>query len=120
MKKVLLLLMVTCGIYQVRAQQSLQHKPADSLSKMPDLYFNPKSFNQFQMYQPKLNFNEALTKANISNVDHMPLVVLNGNSKMPVVKLGGYYTMPVKKIGTEEVIPVNESALFGLPTFKTP
>jgi len=120
MKKIILLFILITGAYQLLAQQSLPLKPADSLLNNPDKYFNIKPGDQFLLFQPGLNLNEILSKVNISEVDHMPVIALAGNSKMPVAKIGGYYTMPVKRIGSEEGSPGNESFLFGLPTFKTP
>jgi hypothetical protein len=120
MKKIILLFILIIGACQLRAQQSLLLKPADSLLNNPDKYFNIKPSNQFQLFQPWLNLSESLSKVNISAVDHMPAIALAYNAKMPVAKIGGYYTMPAKKIGSEDALPGNESFLFGLPTFKTP
>jgi len=120
MKKLLLLFILIIGACQLRAQQSLLLKPADSLSNNMDKYLKIKPGDQFQLFQPMLNLSESLSKVNIGSVDSMPIIALAGNSKMPVAKIGGYYTMPVKKIGSEDASPGNENFLFGLPMFKTP
>jgi hypothetical protein len=120
MKKIILLFALISGVYQLKAQQSLLLKPADSLLSSPDKYLEIKPGDQFHLFQPNLNLNEILSKVNISTVDHMPVIALADNSKMPVAKIGGYYTMPVKRIGSEDASPGNENFLFGLPTFKTP
>jgi hypothetical protein len=117
MKKTILLFILISAACQLRAQQSLQVKPADSLSNN---FFKLKPGDRFQLFQPNLNLNEILSKVNISAVDQMPVIALADNSKMPVAKIGGYYTMPVKRIGSEDASPGNENFLFGLPTFKTP
>jgi hypothetical protein len=111
--------MIICTC-QLRAQQSLLLKPADSLLNNLDKYLKIKPGGQFQLFQPNLNLNETLSKVNISAVDHMLVIALAGDSKMPVAKIGGYYTMPVKRIGSEDALPGNENFIFGLPTFKTP
>ena len=117
MKKIILLFILINGACQLRAQQSLPLKPADSLSNSLDKYLK---IMPGDLFQPKLNPGEVLGKVNISAVDHMPVIALADNSKMPVAKIGGYYTMPVKRIGSEEASPGNENFLFGLPMFKTP
>lgn len=120
MKKIIVLFILISGACQLRAQQSLQLKPADSLLNNLDKHLKKKPGDQFLLFQSGLNLNESLSKINISTVDQMPVIALNGDSKMLVVKIGGYYTMPVKRIGNEDTSPGNENFLFGLPTFKTP
>jgi len=124
MKKALLIFLLMAAICQVKAQQFFPVKPADSLSNSILDKLTLKHSDQFKLFQPNSGLYQPLTfaatKNTVSNVDHMPIAVLTGNSKMPVVKLGGYYTMPVKKIGSEEVIPVPENAPLGLPTFSKP
>lgn len=115
MKKVLLGLLLVGGVHQLRAQQLAPANPSDSLLKK--LLITPTPFQPFKPLD-KMDLNKLLV-ASAPNIDHMPIAVLQGNSKIPVKKLGGYYTMPVKKIGSEEV-PGNLNGFPGLPTFKTP
>lgn len=123
MKKLILFALLAGGFCRVSAQQLIPVKPADSLLNSLNKKLNLKPANSLQLLQPPANYaaslNTFITK-NTANADHMPVVVLEGNSKMPVKKIGGYYTMPVKKIGSEEPPPLNQNLLPGLPTFKTP
>ena len=114
MKKVLLGLLLMGGVHQLRARQLAPANPSDSLLKK---LLKPAPFQPFKP-SDKINLNKLFVAAE-PNIDHMPIAVLQGNSKMPVKKPGGYYTMPVKKIGSEEV-PGNLNGFPGLPTFKTP
>jgi len=120
MKKVVLLFLMISGFHQLKAQQLFGVKPADSLSK---------SLNKSLLVTPDLtspllnftgNYQNNFAKNTTSPVDHMPIIVLNGNDKMPVVKLGGYYTMPVKKIGSGDQITVERNQYQFLPTFTKP
>jgi hypothetical protein len=115
MKKALLGLLLVGGVYQLKAQQFAPANPSDSLLKK--LFIKPAPL---QLFKPsdKINLNNLIVNAT-ANIDHMPVAVLEGNSKMPVKKIGGYYTMPVKKIGSGEA-PGNLNSFPGLPTFKTP
>lgn len=115
MKKVVLGLLLVCGVHQLKAQQLAPANPSDSLLKK--LLIKPTPFRSFKP-SDKMDLNKLLITA-VPNTDHMPIAVLQGNSKMPLKKIGGYYTMPVKKIGSEEV-PGNLNGFPGLPTFKTP
>jgi len=121
MKKKLLLLIFICGIYQLKAQDVLGVKPADSISNN---FFKVKPRSKLQLFNPQLNFNRALNNTTVnnllSNVDHMPVIALAGNSKMPIKKIGGYYTMPVKRMGSEGQLPGGQNFFPGMPVFKTP
>jgi hypothetical protein len=123
MKKLILIALLACGFGRLNAQQFTPVKPADSLLNSLNKKLNQNPGNSLQFLQPPANYNPKLSMLitnNTANIDHMPVVVLEGNSKMPVKKLGGYYTMPVKKIGSEDQSPVNRNFLPGLPTLKTP
>ena len=103
MKKILLLLGLAICFSQLKAQQFFQVKPVDSITHNLDKLLKITPVKPLQLVQPKLNlsqaFNNNLAAKLTTNIDHMPVAVLSGNSKMPVLKPGGYYTMPVKKIG---------------------
>ncbi|MFI5138035.1 MAG: hypothetical protein ACHQIM_09405 [Sphingobacteriales bacterium] len=120
MKKALILFLFISSIYQLKAQQLFRVNPAGSLSKNLNKSFLVKPDRTL----PLLNFNgnywNGLAKNTTSRVNHMPIIVLDGNDKMPVVKLGGYYTMPVKKIGSEDQITVERNQYQFLPTFTKP
>jgi hypothetical protein len=118
MKKTLLLFIPIAVASQLKAQQLFPAQPADSLLNK----FWVKPNNSFQSFQPNLNLNQPLSRAfvNISSIDHMPVVALNGNSKMPVVKLGGFYTMPVKRIDSDDQFPAGADLHPGSPVFKAP
>jgi hypothetical protein len=123
MKTLILFALLAVGFDRVNAQQLTPFKPADSLLNdlNKKLKLNPGT--SLLLLQPQANYNAMLNTFitnNTANTDHMPVVVLEGNSKMPVKKIGGYYTMPVKKIGSEDQSPVNRNFLPGLPTLKTP
>lgn len=124
MKKSLLFIFLMAAGYQLKAQQFFQVKPADSLTSQLLNQLTVKPNADFKLFKPNTNLYQPLMLASVdikkSNIDHMPIAVLAGNSKMPVIKLGGYYTMPVKKIGTEEVIIVTRPGLPGLPTLSKP
>ncbi|BAU51989.1 hypothetical protein [Mucilaginibacter gotjawali] len=124
MKKTLLIICFMAAGYHLKAQQFFQVKPADSLTNELLSQLKVKPDAALKLLQPNTAFYHPLMLAPVdvkkSNVDHMPIAVLAGNSKMPVVKLGGYYTMPVKKMGTEEVITVERPGLSGLPTLSKP
>ena len=124
MKKNLLIIFLMAAGYHLKAQQFFQVKPADSLTNELLNPLKVKPNTDFKLFKPNTSLYQPLAFAGInvkvSNVDHMPIVELAGDSKMPVVKIGGYYTMPVKKIGTEEVIPVERPGLPGLPTLNKP
>ena len=124
MKKIILLCIIIACACQLKAQQLFKVKPSDSLSNNPlEKYCKLKPNNTYQFALPLQNFNMVSANSivkNISPEDHMPIMVLGGDSKMPVAKLGGYYTMPVKKIGSEDTDVVVSKLLPGLPTFKTP
>ena len=120
MKKILLLLALVTGFSQLKAQQFFQVKPANNITYNLDKLLKINPVKPLQLVQPNLNlsqaFNNSLTDKLTTNIDHMPVAVLSGNSKMPVVKLGGYYTMPVKKIGSGELLQFGQ----GLQSPKAP
>jgi hypothetical protein len=124
MKKIILLLVLAIGFSQLKAQQFLPVKPADSTTYDLNKLLRISPVKPLQLVQPNFNLfqalNNNLTGNTMASIDHMPVAVLGGNSKMPIVKLGGYYTMPVKKIGSEGVLPGNQNFMPGLPAFKTP
>ena len=102
MRKFVLIPLLAAGVFQLKAQQIVPSKPADSLLNYKNFLTKPGSLNQlYNLNKPNVaNMNKRLV---VSTIDHMPVAVLSGYSKMPVAKLGGYYTMPVKKIGSEDV-----------------
>ena len=113
MKKALLILLLAIVFSESKAQQIALYKSTDSLLNFKNFLAKPGSLNQLYNLN-KLNANKI-----VNNIDHMPMAVLEGDSKMPVKKIGGYYTMPVKKIGSEDV-PGDLNGFPMLPTFKTP
>ena len=118
MKKILPLFLLIVSVYQLKAQQFFAVKPVDSTAYNLDKLFKIAPIKPLQLLPPKLNlyqpFNNDLANELASNIDRMPISVLNGYSKMPVIKIGGDYTMPVKKIGSKEVFPFGKS----LPNFQ--
>ena len=124
MKKSLLIIFLMAARYHLKAQQYFQVKSADSLTYHLLNQLKVKPNTDFKLFQPNTNLYQPLLLADFrvkkSNVDHMPIAVLAGNSKMFVVKSGGYDTMPVKKMGTEETIIVERPGLPGLPTLSKP
>jgi len=106
MKKALLLLAVAAIACQAKAQQLFQFKPADSLkTDLYHLYIAPKINAQPLLIQPKPDLAQLNLTAGvkIANYDHMPVAVLQGNSKMPVVKLNSDDRMPVIKLGGTDI-----------------
>ena len=130
MKKLLLLLIILTGAWQLKAQQ-LGIKPSDPL-----LFKSPKDLNlqQFRVSDstvfksfstppeiqqlaalPKVNNGElfngnmAVTKIT-SSIDHMPIAKVSGKvDHMPIAKIGGNTDhMPVAKMGGNmvEVVPL--------------
>jgi hypothetical protein len=123
MKKLIFFALLACGFCRLSAQQFTPVKPVDSLLNNLNKKLNLNPGNPLRLLQPQTdytrNLNTFITN-NAANIDHMPVMILEGSSKMPVKKIGGYYTMPVKRIGSEDQSPVNQNLLPGLPTFKTP
>ena len=115
MKKALLILVLATCVSQLKAQQIIPSKPADSLLNFKNFLTKPGGLNQLN----KLNSVNMNANKIASNIDHMPIAALDGDSKMPVKKIGGYYAMPVKKIGSEEV-PGDLNGFPMPPTLKTP
>jgi hypothetical protein len=124
MKKMILVSVLAIGVYQLKAQQLLQTKPADSLSKFEqqDLS-NPVLLTQLN---PNLNESLALIPGNLSHANlnsetfysRMPVAVLNGHDNMPVLKHEGTENMPVLIINP--VDPIKAQSAQGLPAFKAP
>lgn len=109
MKKILLGLLLTAGVSGLKAQQLMPVNPSDSL--LQKLLIKPAPSPPFKPLD-KVNLNKVVITAAPYNIDHMPVAVLQGNSKMPVIKPGGNYTMPVA--GKSPVAP------FTSPALKTP
>jgi len=118
MKKALLILLLAGGVSRLKAQQVTPSKPADSLLNFKNFLTKPGGLNQLYNLN-KLNAGNMNANKIASNIDHMPIAALDGDSKMPVKKIGGYYAMPVKKIGSEEV-PGDLNGFPMPPTLKTP
>ena len=118
MKKIVLLCLVVFSACELKAQQLMPLKPADTV-----LQFNKMlpvlPGNSIQLNQQKLNFYQPLQNIALQqvavNTYRMLVAVLEGNSKMPVVKIGGFYTMPVIRPGSTEIIPLQQNILPGLP-----
>lgn len=111
MKKSLLVLVLIAAFCQVKAQQLLPVKPADSLKNdLLEKYFKTTPGSQPQLFQLQTNPTENLALLNasvkVSSTDHMPIAFLQGYSKMPLLKLGGNSKMPVVKLGGGDVIPL--------------
>ncbi|WP_428327362.1 hypothetical protein [Mucilaginibacter sp.] len=118
MKKILLVIVLAAGTYQLKAQQLLQVKPADSLSqKSIDNYLKLQIDSSIKLLKPEpfaLN-NSKLSSVNF-NIDHMPIAVFDGNDHMPILKTDGHDNMPVLKTNNNDrlqTLPI-------MPTFKVP
>ena len=118
MKKIVLLCLVVFSACELKAQQLLPLKPADTALQ----FYKPLPVlagNSIQLNLQKLNFYQPLQNVALQqvavNTDRMPVAVLEGNSKMPVIKPGGFYTMPVIRPGSTEIMPLQQSILPGLP-----
>jgi len=115
MKKALLLILVVAAFSQAKAQQLFQFKPADSLTKNPfERYFKAQPYGGQPLFQPFVVPGQALAAVNapvkIDRFDHMPIAMLQSNSKMPIVKLNGMDKMPILKLGDPSVVVVDKIA----------
>jgi hypothetical protein len=110
MKKILLLVILMAGVYQLKAQNLFPFKPADTLFVKKFSIKSPDSLTKLLTPLSKLiglnifksnglNAGQLNNLASLdiyhSPVDHMPIAWFSGNSKMPIYKLQGNSKMPV-------------------------
>jgi len=110
MKKILLLVILMAGVYQLKAQNLLPFKPADTLlvkkfsvkpsDSLTKLWTPLSKLNGLNIFKSNgLNAGQLNNLASISiyhsPVDHMPIAWFSGDSKMPIYKLQGNSNMPV-------------------------
>ena len=107
MKKVILVLLLSAGFTQLKAQDLLNSKSTFKFKADSSFKFAPVSpqlnnpFDSFNLKTPVkdvLVFNSTMPVVKVQSSDHMPILVL-GND-------GTKYTMLIKKIGV--VDPNNE------------
>jgi hypothetical protein len=102
MKKILLLVILMAGVYQLKAQIVFPFKPADTLLVKKFSVKPSDSLTKLWTPLSKLNGLNAGQQNNLASlsiyhspVDHMPIAWFSGNSKMPVINFQGNSKMPV-------------------------
>jgi hypothetical protein len=123
MKKFLFSAIVILSACQLKAQQLQWFKPLDTLSNNFDKFSKLKPKNQFPLFAPGINLNNIsrnpLFTSNVSHVDNMPIVTLDGFDKMQVAKLAGYDRMAIKLLGVTDPGTWMQTVQ-NLPTVKNP
>jgi len=124
MKKAALIFLLFVVASSLKAQHIFHFQPLDCLSGnnnnafkiMPLVSFNKN--NRVVDYHKIFNYSQSAVE--LSNLDKMPVITLEGSSKMGVFKPEGYYTMPVKMLNETDLNSDGRNLLPGLPTFFKP
>ena len=105
MKKIIMIVLLTAGLQQVKAQQLLQVKPLVTLAGGLDS-FKPETYSLKTLQQPKL---DSISKTQLMSLndnavivyDRMPTIKTSNVDRMPIYnpsQPGVKYTMLVKKV----------------------